>query len=221
MAEKLVTSAENKYKALLEEYCRQLFSKSSMPSHDHLHHARVWGYAKDILRQLLATHMINDPLIAEKTIIASYFHDTGLTINTGPDHGKESREICNEFLRTQNITPRFSEEVLDAVERHDDKSYTSASDPGSLAAIIAVADDMDAFGHIGVLRYWEIYSMRGITMNEMPDKIVSNAVNRFKHLESTYHMFPELVRRQKERLDILTSFYQSLKKDCQADNQHE
>jgi hypothetical protein len=212
MAENLILSAEYKYKALLEERCRQLFTRTSIPSHDHLHHARVWCYAKEILTQLLAARMNDDQLIAEKAIIASYFHDTGLIINTGPDHGKESRKICNEFLITQDLTPLFCEEVLDAVERHDDKSYPSASDPGSLAAIVAVADDMDAFGHIGVLRYWEIYSMRGISLTEMPDKIVANAVNRFKHLESTFHMFPDLVRGQKERLDILTSFYQSLKK---------
>jgi hypothetical protein len=212
MTEELIKSAEEKYKATLEEHCRLLFSKVGMPSHDHLHHARVWNYAKELLIQLIDAEMIDDYLIADKAIIASYFHDTGLTVNSGPDHGKESSKICSIFLKSQNTIPGFSEDILNAIERHDDKHYTSGSDPASLASIVAVADDMDAFGHAGVLRYWEIYSLRGITMADMPDMIIANAETRFSHLKSTYNMFPELVSEQKERLDILTSFYSSLKK---------
>jgi hypothetical protein len=212
MAEKHIKSAEEKYKAILEECCRQLFTGILIPSHDHLHHARVWEYTKEILENLIASGMISDDSIAEKAIIAAYFHDTGLTLNTGPDHGKESRKLCHEFLNKHNIDPQLHGEILDAVEKHDDKNYSGSSDPASLDAIIAVADDIDAFGHIGVLRYWEIYSMRGIAVNDMPGLIIKNARNRFSHLQDTYHMFPELVARQKERLEILISFYDSLQK---------
>jgi len=211
MTEELIKSAEEKYKSILEENCRQLFTGVHIPSHDHIHHARVWEYTKEILRNLLLKKMISDNSIADKAIIAAYFHDTGLIVNTGEDHGKESRKICMEFLNKQKIDINIHSEILDAIERHDDKNYTAVSDPASLAAIIAVADDMDAFGHIGVLRYWEIYSMRGIAVTDMPDQIIKNARNRFRHLEATYHMFPELISHHKERLDTLVSFYSSLK----------
>jgi HD superfamily phosphodiesterase len=210
MAETIIISAEEKYRAVLEEYCRQLFSGVMIPSHDHLHHARVWAYSKEILKNLIGSGMIDDPTIADKAIIAAFFHDTGLTVNTGPAHGRESRKICHEFLIKQKIDPEFHDEILDAVEKHDDKDYAAGSDPATLPAIIAVADDMDAFGHIGVLRYWEIYSMRGIAVTEMPALIIKNARNRFRHLEATYNMFPELVAHHKERLEILVDFYNSL-----------
>jgi len=211
MTEELIKSAEEKYKPILEGTCRQLFTGVQIPSHDHIHHARVWEYTKEILRNLLLNGMISDTSVADKAIIAAYFHDTGLIVNTGADHGKESRKICQEFLNKHNIDISFHSEILDAVEKHDDKNYTAGSDPASLAAIIAIADDMDAFGHIGVLRYWEIYSMRGIAVTDMPDQIIRNACNRFRHLEETYPMFPELISHQKERLDTLVSFYSSLK----------
>jgi HD superfamily phosphodiesterase len=212
MAKNHIKPAEEKYKAILEECCRQLFAGILIPSHNHLHHERVWEYTKEILENLFSSGMISDVSIAEKAIIAAYFHDTGLTINTGPDHGKESRKLCNEFLIRQNIDIAFHKEILDAVEKHDDKNYSGSSDPASLDAIVAVADDMDAFGHIGVLRYWEIYSMRGIAINDMPGLIIKNARNRFSHLQATYYMFPKLVSHQKERLETLISFYDSLQK---------
>jgi HD superfamily phosphodiesterase len=220
MSASLISEAERKYKTILEEFCQSLFHSAGIPSHDHLHHARVWYYAKEILEQLFEARMITDTMVAEKAIVAAYFHDTGLTLNTGPDHGRESRNICSKYLQDNNLFADTWEEILNAVERHDDKSYSSASDPASLAAIISVADDMDAFGYTGILRYSEIYSMRGVPMEEMPDKIITNAKSRFNHLESTYRIFPALVVKQAERLEILISFYQSLKIEMSGTGKH-
>ncbi len=220
MSVSFISAAEEKYRDILEAYCQSLFLTAHIPSHDHHHHARVWGYTREILEQLYNAQMINDPLIAEKAIIAAWFHDTGLTVNTGPDHGKESRKICSEFLQSHDLLSDCREEILDAVEKHDDKNYTSASDPASLTAIVSVADDMDAFGFTGVLRYSEIYSMRGVPIDEMPDKIITNAEARFNHLKSTYKDFPALVTKQAERLEILVSFYRSLKKEISGTREH-
>jgi len=212
MTEDLIKAAEDKYKAILETRCRNLFSETYIPSHDYLHHARVWEYAKQLMRHLFSAGMTNDNILPEKAIIAVFFHDTGLTVNKGADHGKESRKICREFLLQSATDTVFHNEILDAVEKHDDKNYGSVSSPASLESIVAVADDMDAFGHIGVLRYWEIYTMRRLDTSDIPRMIISNAESRFRHLESTYHMFPGLIGEQKARLDFLVSFYTTLTK---------
>jgi len=215
MSQANISEAEKKYKALLLEKCSALFSEADIPSHDAQHHARVWGYAKEIIGALDAAGMVSDHLIAEKVIIAVWLHDTGLTLNTGPDHGKESRNICNDFLITHHVPEEYHHEILQAVENHDDKSYASASDPASAAAILSVADDMDAFGYVGVLRYSEIYSMRNIPLSDMSVMIITNAKSRFKHLETTYKMFPAFVEEQRERLEIIVSFYRSLEAGMQ------
>jgi len=73
--------------------------------------------------------MVTDKNLAVKAIIASFFHDTGLTVNRGPDHGIESRHICSTFLETTDLAEDDRHEILDAVEKHDNKEYTGNSDP--------------------------------------------------------------------------------------------
>ncbi|MFZ2286903.1 MAG: HD domain-containing protein [Bacteroidales bacterium] len=192
-----IIAAENKYKNILAGECRRIFSGTDMPSHDQLHHERVWENASLLLKHLSDGGMTDDPRLAEKAITASYFHDTGLTLNRGTNHGRESRMLCTSFLESTDFTPEEKLEILDAVERHDDKDYPVRSDPSSLAAIISVADDMDAFGRNGIERYTEIYSVRGVSPEEMPGLIIFNVMSRFRHLETTYGMFPGLVEEQR------------------------
>lgn len=199
--------AERLYKDRLKEECSRLFLNTDIPSHDHHHHERVWRNATILIERLFASGQLLDDKMAEKAIIASYFHDTGLTVNRGPDHGKQSREICSRFLMKNNIEKEIAVEVLDAVERHDDKEYTADSDPASLAAILSVADDMDAFGETGVERYLEIYAVRGVAEAEMASRITCNAESRFRHLADTYKMFPDFVKEQRKRLDILINHF--------------
>jgi HD superfamily phosphodiesterase len=151
--------------------------------------------------------MVTDTALAEKAIIAAFFHDTGLTINRGMDHGRESRRICTEFLKSLSMSDADRLEILDAVEKHDDKAYTGQSDPSSLAAIIAVADDMDAFGETGISRYEEIYSIRGIEASAMPGMIIDNVLSRLCHIESTYGIFPDLVDDMREKAQTVISYF--------------
>ena len=205
-----LSAAESKHKAALMNLCRKLFESAPMPSHDHLHHSRVWDNASLLLGRLHDAGMINDPLMAEKAIIASFLHDTGLTLNPNPDHGIQSRQICSEFLMTTEMPEADKEEILDAVEKHDNKDYSGPSDPASLAAVISVADDMDAFGSEGIGRYAEIYMLRGIPFNELPRKVIANAELRFSHLAMTYDMFPDLILAEKKRVDTLITYYKNL-----------
>jgi HD superfamily phosphodiesterase len=207
MPHKYIRQAEKKYRTLLTKPCYMLFSGTNMPSHDHLHHERVWENASELLDRMYNAEMINDPAMAEKTIIASFFHDTGLTMNPGTGHGAESRMICSRFLEKCHLDEDDRNEILEAVERHDDKNYKAKSDPSSLTAIISVADDMDAFGPAGVERYIEIYTLRGIAGDEMPALITENATARFRHLASTYSMFPDLVEEQKKRYEAVLQYF--------------
>jgi hypothetical protein len=84
------------------------------------------------------------------------------------------------------------------------------SDPLSLAAIISVADDMDAFGSEGIERYYEIYSLRGIDSTKIPAMVISNAESRLRHLENTYSMFPDLKAQQRQRAETVISHFRNL-----------
>ena len=209
MVHPFIKYAEEKYMALLSGECCRLFSDTDIPSHNHLHHERVWGNAALLLERLYESGLVTDPGMAVKTIIAAFFHDTGLTVNRGPDHGRESRHICSTFLETAGITGPDRLEILNAVEMHDNKSYPGHSDPSSLAAILSVADDMDAFGETGIGRYEEIYSMRGIPAGEIPGLIVPNVMSRLRHLETTYPMFPDLVEEMRSRAITVINHFTS------------
>ena len=207
-----ISVAERKHRSLLEQECRGIFSNTAMPSHDHRHHERVWENAAMLLGRLYDSGMVTDPLMAEKAIIASYFHDTGLTVNPGPDHGTQSRHLCSLFLEKSNLPEDDKREILEAVEKHDDKDYPSMSDPVSLAAIISVADDMDAFGSDAIERYNEIYSMRGIDNASIPEKVIFNVESRMRHLEATYAIFPDLTEQQRRRAETVISHFRKLLK---------
>ncbi|MDX9727866.1 MAG: HD domain-containing protein [Bacteroidales bacterium] len=207
MAHTFIRQAEEKHGARLREECRHIFETAGIPSHDHLHHERVWENAAQLLERLYSAGMVTGSSIAEKAIIAAFFHDTGLTVNRGMDHGRESRRICDSFLETLSLDAADRREILDAVEKHDDKDYTLQSDPSSLAAIISVADDMDAFGETGIGRYEEIYAMRGIAASEMPGMIVENVLSRLRHLESTYGIFPDLAEAMRVKAETVISYF--------------
>jgi HD superfamily phosphodiesterase len=165
-----------------------------------------------LLGRLYDSGMVTDPMMAEKAIIASYFHDTGLTVNPGPDHGTQSRHLCSLFLERSNLPDDDKREILEAVEKHDDKDYPAMSDPVSLAAIISVADDMDAFGSDAIERYNEIYSLRGIDSSSIPEKVISNVESRLRHLETTYAIFPDLAEQQRQRAETVISHFRKLSK---------
>ena len=207
MAHTYIRQAEEMHGARLREECRRIFATAGIPSHDHLHHERVWKNASQLLERLYDARMVTGSDMAEKAIIAAFFHDTGLTVNRGSNHGRESRRICSEFIESLSINDADCREILDAVEKHDDKTYICQSDPSSLAAIISVADDMDAFGETGISRYEEIYSMRGIPASGMPEMIIENVLSRLRHLESTYGIFPDLVDEMREKSQRVISYF--------------
>ena len=208
--------SEEKWQNKLYSFCQEIFSQVKIPSHDHTHHLRVWEISKEILLALNSNYEFNQDF-TDACIIASFFHDTGLSKTLDENHGKESRKICQNYFEENNIPkPHRFEEILTAIEKHDDKNYKNEqTDPGSLLSIICTADDIDAFGNIGVVRYTEIYLLRGISLTELPDLVIKNLDNRFLNIEKTYQNFPELIKKIKKRYLVTKTFFNHLKDESE------
>ena len=174
---------------------------------------RVWRNAQALLRELQDSGYSFTNDFHLQVFIACMTHDTGMAIDTGENHGHVSRAICLSFLNETGIAQHLHEEILFAVENHDDKSYTETSPPDSLFTILAVADDMDAFGYTGIYRYIEIYLARNKPEAELADQIVTNAAGRFKHLVNVYGFLSDFCRIQKERFAILSDFFDTMQKE--------
>jgi len=208
--DKYITQAEHKWLKPLYNYCQSLFKNTQIPSHDHTHHFRVWEYSKEILNELEQFYLIDSQLV-EASIISSFFHDAGLTKTLNENHGKESKKICIEYFADNKLQkPENWEEILFSLENHDDKDYKmSDTDPLSVLSIVCTADDMDAFGNIGVVRYTEIYLLRGITLTELPELVINNLDKRFSNFEKSYGNFSRLYNKHKKRYLITKDFFEN------------
>jgi len=194
--------------------CKELFTKTNIPSHDHEHHKRVWNICKEIIVELNKTKEI-DPSLLETCIIASFFHDTGLTKTLSENHGRESRLLCVKYFNENHIEkPENYDLILDAIEKHDDKEYKSKhSDPYSLLSILCSADDLDAFGRIGVVRYTEIYLLRGIELNKLPQAVIDNLDKRFANFKKHYGFIPILYKKYEIQYLITRDFFEEMDKE--------
>ncbi len=202
-----ISSSESKYLKILEEFFNTIFNTFLLPSHGIDHHKRVWYYAKEIMKDLDAHYFELDESLSDKLIIASFLHDSGMSIETGFRHGLESRKICERFLKERNLSTIEFTEVLDAVENHDNKEYTGINKPGDLLTILSVADDLDAFGFTGIYRFIEIYLARNKPLNELGDLIIDNCETRFRNFLKTYGSCTDLVEKHSKRYEIISSFF--------------
>jgi len=210
--EELLPPIEKKWENKLLEASGKCFKNVHLPSHDHWHHYRVWKYAKELLKRLSPAKEFTPDEITN-LIIAAFFHDTGMSVTNDESHGKESKQICQQFFNNNQIqVPENFNSALEAIEHHDDKAYPENIPDRdiSINTILSVADDLDAFGYIGILRYAEIYLLRKISISEISNKVISNAERRLKHFKNHFNAFPDLVEKHHERLDILIQFYKNL-----------
>lgn len=209
---KHIKQTEEKWLKPLYSYCQLLFEKVKIPSHDHTHHLRVWDYSKEILQAINENHHPIDYPLVEGSLISSLFHDTGLTKTLNENHGKESKNICIQYFDDNNLQkPEHWEDILFAIENHDDKDYKlNNTNPDSILSILCNADDLDAFGNIGVVRYTEIYLLRGINLKELPQLVIDNLDKRFSNFEKTYCKFSQLYAEHKNRYVVTREFFKSL-----------
>ncbi|HYW95856.1 MAG TPA: HD domain-containing protein [Bacteroidales bacterium] len=210
----ILAETEKRWQDELFGYVRDLFSREPIPSHDHYHHLRVWKYAAGLLLEIDKTGKEIQPGDVEDLIIACFFHDTGLVENNGPDHGKASRRTCEEYFNRRGTTIHNRKRVLEAIGKHDDKTYQGAGplydNTGlNILRALAVCDDLDAFGRTGVYRYAEIYLMRGIPMEDLGLKIMSNLSGRFANFIATCSFLPEIIRLHVPRHNLTEDFYRN------------
>ena len=220
----IIRESEQTWMLPLLNHCHKLFSEAFLPSHDHMHHYRVWSHAKDLM-MMLAEAGCNIPLqLPQQLIVAAFFHDTGLIRTHDEQHGQESRQICTEFFTLgEHPVPDGFPEILDAIEHHDDKSFrgrTITDEPDRLLlSLLGTSDDLDAFGYTGIYRYAEIYLFRKFHPVDLPGRILGNLTQRFNNLECLFDPLPHFVDRQKIRYWITYEFYAGLMAAMAAGNE--
>ncbi len=205
-----IAAAENKYLSLLESFFHDKWKNSGLWSHDLSHHRRVWQYAQELLS---LTDQAIDQDLTDKLLIACYLHDIGMTIDPGEKHGRYSRQLCEEFLSRINQDPADFADLLLVIESHDNKSYKESSVPGKLFLFLSVADDLDAFGYIGIYRYLDIYLARGVEPAKTAQIVLKNAGSRFNYFEQNFNTYQELLTRHRKRYNILRDFFENLESE--------
>jgi HD superfamily phosphodiesterase len=204
-----IASSEAKYRNILEEFFVKIYDDSYLPSHGIDHHRRVWKYAKEILVQLESQGFEVSQSLTDQLIISCLLHDSGLSVNQGVSHGIEGRKICERFLMEHSLPFDSFSEALHAIENHDNKEYLIINKPDDLLTILSVADDLDAFGYIGIYRYLEIYITRGKPFKELGHLIIENGETRYRHFLGLYGFESMLVQKYTVKYDTFISFFDS------------
>lgn len=197
-------------------FLRSVYKNTHLPSHDISHHIRVWVNCKNLMVQPGIYPDINPEISAEQLLIASLFHDTGLTIDNSEKHGFMSVDICKEFFRqNSNLQIDDLDRVIFAIEHHDDKStqvngFKNISPALQLTRLLSTADDLDAFGIIGVYRYIEIYSIRGFELEAIPQKVLPNMANRFENFRKLINDNSDFTQYHTKRYQEADCFFKNL-----------
>jgi HD domain. len=212
--DKLIRQAEAKWHKVLFTQCSKQFSTVHLPSHDQIHHQRVWNYAKTLLIQYEAMGIPISETDIERLMIAVFFHDQGMSETMSKEHGQISRRICKAFFSNQVFeAPSGFDRVLQAIEKHDQKDYPSLHQTQSevdLQKLLNIADDLDALGIIGVYRYLEIYLLRNINIEMLPEMVLSNLSSRFQHFSETFSAAPAMVKAQSQRYATARNYFKDL-----------
>lgn len=201
-----IKSAENQFKQILEGFFISVYNEKQLPSHGLEHHRRVWIAAKDLVIRLDKKVPLKDPRFISSLIIASYLHDLGMVTDPGPRHGRCSHDLCRTFLEQNNFKESDFPGLLKAILDHDKKDY-SVPDGINLQTLLSVADDLDAFGFVGIYRYIEIYLLRDVKHADLAPQIRENAKKRYNHFEKLFGSEKTLIRMHSERYRILDDFF--------------
>ena len=202
-----IESAELQFKQILEEYFMSVFDENTLFSHGLNHHRRVWNYARELISIADDNSSVAEPSLPKRLIIASYLHDTGMSVDPGIIHGIYSRELCLGFFRNYDIDEAEYSDVLLAIENHDNKEYKNPAGGSDLLTLLSVADDLDAYGYAGIYRYSEIYLKRGFSPSKIGYLILENAAKRFGNFKSKYESSGEFFARHKLRYELLDNFF--------------
>ncbi len=199
-----LTSADNELKCSLESFFKKHYPDSYLISHGLDHHRRVWSFARELLE---GEHEDHDKHFISNLLVACYLHDIGMAVDPGIKHGIQSRKLCQEFLDLNHIPEKEYVKALKAIEKHDDKEYKNKTGHSGILRFLSVADDLDAFGFIGIFRYVEIYLERGMPPGSLGDPVIENAGKRFLNFKTSFPDKQDLYQKHFARLSILTDFF--------------
>lgn len=210
--EKIIQLVENRWLDELFTLSKQSFSTVNVPSHDHLHHLRVWELAKELLIELSENGLAFNEHEIQNLIIAIFFHDLGMINTIDKKHGRESRKLCEAYFAADaRIDAKDFSVICDAVERHDDKEYKSMVYSGEaqrdIFSILCVCDDLDAFGAIGVFRYLEIYLLRKTPILELAPTLLQNVASRYSNFTKLYGHLTGFYQKQTKKYNFIHSWF--------------
>lgn len=214
-----IKRAEAKWLNHIEQHLKVLYKEVHLPSHDMYHHLRVWRICKKLMWEIDSFGHQIDSDTPEQLLVASMFHDTGLILDKSEKHGYQSRILCKNFIaQNPKIQVNNLDFVLDAIEHHDDKSVKIQPEiiqnpPKDILTLLSTADDLDAFGYVGVFRYLEIYLLRGVSLNDIPRKVLKNLNNRIINFSNNYSMLKGFHKNQVDRCAITQRFYGGLESE--------
>jgi HD superfamily phosphodiesterase len=212
-----ITNTENQFLPIVSKFFEEIFSQIHLPSHDYLHHLRVWKYAKEYLKLVYEKNHRFDTNMIPSVFFACLFHDSGMSLTHDSSHGKESRKIFERFAEkfiTEKI-PHY-EELLEAIENHDKKLDISLArlnfnSPSEILKILTICDDLDAYGAIGVIRYAEIYLIREMSPDKIPVLVMENVQHRANFFKSFTSGLPEFRKNHEFRINYILEFYSRAK----------
>ncbi len=184
-----------------EDLCR------GIPSHGFDHHERVCFNSLNLALLMAGRGVSFESHFIISLIIASLFHDTGLTNVIGKMHGEEGARISLKFMEAEGVNEKIAGQVAEAIRYHDDKRYLEHHPPSSLASVVSVADDVDSFGYTGICRHIAISLKRGLDPESDRDQILINASLRHSNLQRVYGYMGEFARQQRERYLITERFF--------------
>lgn len=206
---------EKKWLSPLYHFCAEKFCEIYLASHDQTHHFRVWLLIKELMETMQQTGMEVTESDVEKAILATFFHDLGMIETLGKEHGRCSRVICESFFLKQLTTPLDFEQVLLAIEHHGSPAYRSeiydkSILPQSTLAMLCIGDDLDAFGALGVFRYLEIYLMRGISTDTLPQLVIEDVRERYNGFQMLCSSMIGFINKHRKRYAVTENFFQEL-----------
>ena len=214
----LIQKVEKSLKRQIESFFITEFPENILFSHGIGHHRRVWNYAVELINSdYINIDDLNESFVVN-LLVACYFHDIGMAENQDKNHGATSRKKCLKFFAKYNLNPDNFKEALDAIEFHDDKTYAESKFKNNTLSILSSADDLDAFGFIGIYRYADIYLRRNVKKSDIGKMILENAKGRFENFINNKNTDNDFFKKHIDRYNILKDFFSAYNKDIEHYN---
>lgn len=219
-----ILAVEASWLSKVSSFIKELFKDVYVPSHDHTHHLRTWKAAKLILKEIAEFNITISGEFVEAVLLASLFHDAGVSVTRGITHGTKSKNIYIKFIAENNAEePALHQQIARAIELHDQKTehlfvpfhWDKTPD---LLTVVSIADDMDALGIVGIYRYAEIYLHRSIPLKSLGMNILENVSIRYNSLSKASTLVPSLINMTKPKFQEILIFYDNYNQQLLSDD---